>query len=118
MQTFTLFDESIMLGQFLKEIGLISTGGAAKAFLAETEVFLNETPENRRGKKLFEDDVLEIPAADFSVTFVAATLEEIDSHAAELAEKQRVQARVKELNAKNKAAKTAATKKPRSPFHT
>lgn len=44
------------LGQFLKYIGLIGTGGQAKFFLQETPVTLNGQPEDRRGKKLIPGD--------------------------------------------------------------
>ena len=37
MKKYILFEEYIALGQVLKELGLISTGGQAKIFLAENE---------------------------------------------------------------------------------
>ena len=48
--------EFLTLGQFLKYIGLIGTGGQAKFFLQETPVFLNGELEDRRGKKLLPED--------------------------------------------------------------
>lgn len=53
--------EFITLGQMLKETGIIDTGGMAKWFLSEHEVFLNNELENRRGKKLYNDDIITIP---------------------------------------------------------
>lgn len=52
MKKYILFEEYITLGQVLKELGLISTGGQAKIFLAENEgnIFYNGEVENRRGK--------------------------------------------------------------------
>lgn len=50
----------ITLGQLLKYEGLIQTGGEAKHFLAETEIFVNNEHENRRGKKLYEGDRIKI----------------------------------------------------------
>lgn len=50
----------ITLGQFLKYAGIIQNGGQAKAFLAENEVKINEIIDQRRGKKLFENDKIEI----------------------------------------------------------
>lgn len=50
------FDEVITLGQFLKNEGIIGTGGEAKWFLAENEVTLNGEPEDRRGRKLRDGD--------------------------------------------------------------
>lgn len=55
-------EEFITLGQLLKEVGIIDTGGMAKWFLSEHEVFLNNELENRRGKKLYDNDVISIPS--------------------------------------------------------
>ncbi|OLO42133.1 hypothetical protein BTR23_02575 [Alkalihalophilus pseudofirmus] len=52
--------EFITLGQLLKEIGVIDTGGMAKWFLSEHEVIVNDELENRRGKKLFNNDQITI----------------------------------------------------------
>lgn len=51
----------ITLGQLLKEEGIIPTGGAAKWFLKEHDVRVNDDLEDRRGKKLYPDDVVIIP---------------------------------------------------------
>ncbi len=51
----------ITLGQFLKLASIISSGGMAKPFLEQMEVFVNEEPENRRGKKLYDGDLVHIP---------------------------------------------------------
>ena len=50
--------EFITLGQFLKLADVIQSGGMAKWFLSEYEIFVNNEPENRRGKKLRDGDVL------------------------------------------------------------
>ncbi|MFD2696028.1 S4 domain-containing protein YaaA [Sporolactobacillus shoreicorticis] len=61
----------ITLGQLLKFEGLIQTGGEAKHFLAETEIFVNDEPENRRGKKLREGDRIKIAdSAEFIISFI------------------------------------------------
>lgn len=54
------FNSQITLGQFLKHEGIIGSGGEAKIFLREMPVLLNNEPENRRGKKLFHGDVLDL----------------------------------------------------------
>lgn len=51
----------ITLGQFLKLADIISSGGMAKPFLQQMEVFVNNEFENRRGKKLYDQDVIRIP---------------------------------------------------------
>ena len=52
--------EFMTMGQFLKYVGLIGTGGQAKWFLAEETVMLNGTKEERRGKKLWPGDEIVI----------------------------------------------------------
>lgn len=51
----------ITLAQFLKFASIISSGGMAKPFLQQMEVYVNEEPENRRGKKLYDGDTVSIP---------------------------------------------------------
>ena len=60
-------DESVTLGQFLKICDLISSGGEAKFFLRENEVFVNEEKEDRRGRKLYENDLVKINDEAFTV---------------------------------------------------
>lgn len=54
--------EYITLGQFLKAADVIQTGGMAKWFLSEYEVFVNGEQDQRRGRKLRTGDKIEIPA--------------------------------------------------------
>lgn len=56
-----IHDSYITLGQFLKLANIISSGGMAKPFLQQMEVFVNDEPENRRGKKLYHQDIVSIP---------------------------------------------------------
>lgn len=51
--------EFITLGQLLKYIGIVSNGGEVKAFLAQNTVKINQQIDQRRGKKLFDGDVVE-----------------------------------------------------------
>lgn len=51
----------ITLGQLLKIENLISSGGQAKWYLQEFEVFVNGELEERRGKKLYPGDVVDLP---------------------------------------------------------
>ncbi|WP_096186093.1 S4 domain-containing protein YaaA [Evansella halocellulosilytica] len=59
-QTVQINSEFITLGQLLKEIGVISTGGAAKWYLQDYPVLLNDIEETRRGKKLYPGDEVQI----------------------------------------------------------
>ncbi len=52
--------EFITLGQFLKLADLIQSGGQAKFFLKENNLFVNSEKEERRGKKLFIDDIIKV----------------------------------------------------------
>lgn len=60
--------EFITLGQFLKKIGVISTGGAAKYYLQDNVVIVNELAENRRGRKLFNDDIIIVSGVDYVIS--------------------------------------------------
>ena len=48
------------LGQFLKHIDVISSGGQAKWFLQENDVLVNNEHENRRGRKLYSGDQIDL----------------------------------------------------------
>ena len=60
MNEIKLIKEHITLGQFLKA-GVINTGGMAKWFLSEYEVYVNGELEDRRGRKLYNQDKVTIP---------------------------------------------------------
>lgn len=51
----------ITLGQLLKEENVISSGGQAKWFLRETDVLVNGEHDDRRGRKLYPSDTVEVP---------------------------------------------------------
>ena len=53
--------EFITLGQFLKLAEIIDSGGMAKWFLSEYDVFVNGEQDQRRGRKLRTGDNVEIP---------------------------------------------------------
>ncbi|MFC7063032.1 S4 domain-containing protein YaaA [Halobacillus seohaensis] len=61
--------EYIQLGQFLKLSNVVESGGMVKIFLAEFEVYVNGEREQRRGRKLYLGDSVEIP--EFGVYEVA-----------------------------------------------
>lgn len=54
-------DSFITLGQFLKLADIISSGGMAKPFLQQMDIYVNDELENRRGKKLYNEDKVRIP---------------------------------------------------------
>ena len=60
-ERFLLTSEYITLGQFLKEIDVINSGGMAKWYLQEHAVFVDHEAENRRGRKLYPGMMVELP---------------------------------------------------------
>lgn len=55
--------EFVTLGQFLKITDTISSGGMAKWFLSENDVYVNGEVDDRRGRKLRDGDVVNIPGS-------------------------------------------------------
>ena len=58
----------ITLDQFLKQVGIVGSGGEAKILIQGGEVLLNGVVETRRGKKLVEGDVVEFGGQRLVVT--------------------------------------------------
>lgn len=57
----------ITLNVLLKLTGIIDTGGQAKYYLQENEVLVNGELENRRGRKLYPGDKIEVENQTFMV---------------------------------------------------
>lgn len=57
----------ITLGVLLKITGIIDTGGQAKFFLAENTILVNGEEENRRGRKLYHGDLIQVGKQAFSI---------------------------------------------------
>lgn len=60
-------EEFITLNVLLKITGIISTGGMAKIFLQNNDVFVNEEKEDRRGRKLYREDVIKFGNKSFII---------------------------------------------------
>lgn len=58
----------IRLGQLLKLVGLIDTGGEAKWALAEGEVTVNGEVDRRRGRQLLVGDVVACQGQEVRLT--------------------------------------------------
>lgn len=52
--------EYIKLDQFLKLANIIGAGGEARFFIDENNILVNDEPENRRGKKLRNGDIIKV----------------------------------------------------------
>jgi S4 domain protein YaaA len=60
MEKVVINSEYITLVQLLKLVGIVQSGGEGKLFLSEEKIQVNEIDENRRGKKLYSGDIIEI----------------------------------------------------------
>jgi ribosome-associated protein len=61
-------DQVTRLGQFLKLVDAVDTGGEAKIRIADGEVRVNGEVELRRGRQLRRGDVVTIGGRSFRVT--------------------------------------------------
>ena len=61
MKDIVIDTEFVTLGQLLKMTDAISSGGMAKWFLSENDVYVNGEIDDRRGRKLRDGDVVNIP---------------------------------------------------------
>ncbi|MDR2823166.1 MAG: S4 domain-containing protein YaaA [Mycoplasmataceae bacterium] len=57
----------ITLGQFLKYTGIAPNGGQVKTILHDTPVMVNGVIEQRRGKKLYVQDQIQINATNYQI---------------------------------------------------
>lgn len=60
MKEIKINTEYITLGQLLKITGIASSGGIVKLLLQEIPIFVNDNPEQRRGRKLYPKDIVKI----------------------------------------------------------
>ena len=58
MKTLKITTEYITLQQLLKIENFISSGGEAKYYLQDNLVYVNNELENRRGRKLYPNDIV------------------------------------------------------------
>ena len=61
-------ERGIRLGQLLKLVNLVDSGGAARAALAEGAVQVNGDVETRRGRQLAVGDVVECAGQQMILT--------------------------------------------------
>lgn len=60
-------EEYITLNVLLKITNVIDTGGMAKPYLAENPVLVNGESENRRGRKLYRGDTIQVADDTFII---------------------------------------------------
>jgi ribosome-associated protein len=61
--------QTIRLGQYLKLLGLVATGGEAKYVIQEGYVRVNGEVETRRKRQLHDGDTVELEDRTFTVAF-------------------------------------------------
>lgn len=67
MKPVKITTEYITLQQLLKMENFIASGGGAKFFLMENEVYVDGELENRRGRKLYPKMVVKIMNQEFGI---------------------------------------------------
>ncbi|HHW21809.1 MAG TPA: S4 domain-containing protein YaaA [Clostridiaceae bacterium] len=60
MKEIKIDTDYIKLDQFLKLTDTIRTGGEAKLFIAQNDIYVNNERETRRGRKLRGGDIINI----------------------------------------------------------
>ena len=60
-------EDYITLNVLLKITDVISTGGMAKIYLKNHDVLVNGEIENRRGRKLYRNDVIKVEGQTFII---------------------------------------------------
>lgn len=109
MEKIVLFSEYLTLGQALKELGVISTGGQAKYFLKGQKILVNNQSEDRRGRKLYNNDVLTLPD-NRKILLRSSTSSEQENYEKELIEKKKIKKKVKQLNTQPKKSNVKRNK--------
>ena len=72
MEKVTINSEYITLGQFLKYVGIIDCGSYAKQFLLEQKVLINNEQDQRRGRKIYPGDIVEVNKKRYEVDKVVS----------------------------------------------
>ncbi|SDZ29279.1 ribosome-associated protein [Micromonospora pattaloongensis] len=67
MRDVSIEGDSIRLGQFLKLVGMIETGGEAKARIEAGEILVNGEVDVRRGRQLHRGDVVTVDGEQLRV---------------------------------------------------
>lgn len=72
MKKISIHSEYITLGQFLKYVSIIDCGSYAKQFLLENKVVINGEQDQRRGRKIYPGDVVEVLGKSYEVDKIVA----------------------------------------------
>ena len=67
MKDVKISTEFIRLGQLVKLLDLVDTGGQVTVYLLSNEILVNGVDEKRRGKKLYPNDVVTLDGEDYRI---------------------------------------------------
>lgn len=67
MDNIKIEEEFIKLGQFLKFVDLVSSGGEVKSFLYENIILINGEEDNRKGRKIYKGDIVEVLGKKYQI---------------------------------------------------
>lgn len=67
MEKVTIKTEFITLGQLLKYLSIVGSGGEVKIYLMNNDIYLNGALENRRGKKIYPGDQVKIDSKTYLI---------------------------------------------------
>lgn len=67
MKDVKITTEYITLGQLVKFLSLVGSGGEVKFFLSENEIFINGEFDNRRGRKIYPNDIVIIMSKQYRI---------------------------------------------------
>lgn len=63
-----LKEKQITLGQLLKVLGYVNSGGEVKHRIHEFDITVNGESEHRRGRKLYTGDVVMINSKEYTIS--------------------------------------------------
>lgn len=67
METITLREEFIKLGQAIKAAGFVDSGVEAKIVIQNGEVLVNGEVDDRRGRKLYDGDIVSYKGQEIKI---------------------------------------------------
>ncbi len=67
MKEIVINTEYIQLQNALKILDIIYSGGESKVYLSMNDVYVNDEIERRRGRKLYDGDILKIEGISYIV---------------------------------------------------
>jgi len=70
MKRIKINENYINLAQFLKIADIINSGGEAKFFLKNNVILVNNQKEDKRGRKLYKGDIIEIGNDQYEICWL------------------------------------------------